>query len=302
MEAGQSTGIRGDETPPETQRPDSRRFQKLDIRISLHEKVLALRLKGCTYSQIIDEIKKDHGIRLPKSTISYWTRGVADPLRAGHSFVARPSPELAYAIGVETGDGFLNVKSDSYQYRIRLRAVDRDFVGAFNQAVSTVLGCPPHRLWKGEKTKETEVEFGSYLLHKFLSQALEDKKRFIEHDKRCVAAFIRGFFDSEGCMQVSGGLTASNNDMRLLRYVQELLERFFDVKTTGPHLTTKKGTILTRRGKSYVRNADGYNIYVRRAGLDTFHREVGLTIQRKRIRLVNVLAKHRTSMSKHYKC
>ena len=110
-------------------------------------------------------------------------------------------------IGTETGDGFLNVKAKSYQYRIRLRAVDREFVESFNQAVSKVLGCPPHRLWKGKKARETEVEFGSYLLHKFLSQSLDRKKAFIEHDKGCASAFVRGFFDSEGCVSGAGKLT-----------------------------------------------------------------------------------------------
>ena len=192
-------------------------------------------------------------------------------------------------IGTETGDGFLNVKAKSYQYRIRLRAVDREFVESFNQAVSKVLGCPPHRLWKGKKARETEVEFGSYLLHKFLSQSLDRKKAFIEHDKGCASAFVRGFFDSEGCVSGAGKLTAVNSDLELLRYVQELLAKFFEIETTGPHLTTMKGTILTNRGKSYVRNADCYDIYVRHRCLNTFHREIGLTIERKKTRLESEL-------------
>ena len=190
-------------------------------------------MRGRTYSQIIDEIKNDDGVSLPKSTISYWTRGTSDPLGSAHPFVAQPSPELAYVIGTEIGDGFLNVKTKSYQYRIRLRAVDREFVESFNQAVSKVLGCPPHRLWKGKKARETEVEFGSYLLHKFLSQSLDHKKAFIEHDKGCASAFVRGFFDSECCVSSAGKLTAVNSDLVLLRYVQELLAKFFEIETTG---------------------------------------------------------------------
>jgi intein-encoded DNA endonuclease-like protein len=199
--------------------------------------------------------------------------------------VARPSPALSYVIGVETGDGFLNVKAKSYQYRIRLRAVDGEFVEAFNQAVSKVLGCRPHRLWKGEKTRETEVEFGSYLLHKFLSQSLDDLKPFIEHDKPCAAAFIRGFFDSEGSVAISGDTSASNTDLGLLGYVQELLRRFFRIETNGPHRGKRKGTILTRRGRSYVRNADCYSIHIVMRHAALFYNEIGLTIERKRIRL-----------------
>jgi intein-encoded DNA endonuclease-like protein len=94
---------------------------------------------------------------------------------------------------VEAGDAFLNIKPKTYQYRIRFRAVDREFVEAFNQSVSRVLGCPPHRLWKERTERETHVEFGSYLLHKFLSQEFSELREFIEHDKACVAAFLRDF-------------------------------------------------------------------------------------------------------------
>ena len=250
----------------------------------MYEQALKLRRDSYTLRQIADSIEREHSYRLSEATISSWTRGINAPNRAGHVFIPKPSPDLAYVIGVETGDGFLNVKRKTYQYRIRLRAVDREFVEAFNQAVSKVLGCPPHRLWKGNEN-ETEVEFGSYLLHKFLLQDVQQLREFIEHDKECVAAFLRGFFDSEGSVDTEGRLTASNTDLELLRYVQDLLDRFFGIQTTGPHPGKKKGTILTRRGKSYVRNLDCYYIYVRTAELITFYREIGLTIERKKSRL-----------------
>jgi intein-encoded DNA endonuclease-like protein len=200
-------------------------------------------------------------------------------------FVPKPSPELAYVIGVETGDAFLNVKKKTYQYRIRLRAVDKEFVEAFNQAVSKVLGCPPHKLWKGKHERETLVEFGSYFLHKSLSQDFQELKPFVEFDKSCVAAFLRGFFDSEGSVSREGYLTASNTDLDLLDFVQYLLGKYFGVQATGPHQGKRKGTILTRRGRSYVRNAGCFSLYVRTANLMTFYREIGLTIERKKVRL-----------------
>jgi len=244
-----------------------------------------LRKSSHTFQQIIDKIEQEHGVRLNKSTISNWTTGRSSPLRAGHAFVPKPTPDLAYVIGVETGDAFLNVKLRSYQYRIRLRAVDREFVEEFNRAVSRVLGCQPHRLWKGSKQNETHVEFGSYLLHKFLSQDLSGLYAFIEHDKACVAAFLRGFFDSEGSVDLNGHLTGSNADLKLLRYVQHLLYEYFGIQATGPHQGKKKGTVLTRRGKSYIRNLDCYYLYIPTSFLSKFHKEIGLTIERKRLRL-----------------
>jgi DNA endonuclease len=264
---------------------NGRKRLALDTRILLHEKALTLRKNSYTLQEIIDKIEREDGIRLSKATVSNWTTGETSPLRAGHAFVPRPTPDLAYVIGVEAGDAFLNVKPKTYQYRIRLRAVDREFVEAFNQAVSRVLGCPPHRLWKGSTESEIHVEFGSYLLHKFLSQNLSGLYAFIEHDKACVAAFLKGFFDSEGSVDLEGHLTGSNTDLKLLRYVQRLLREYFGIQATGPHPGKKKGTILTRRGKSYVRNLDCYYLYIKTSCLGRFYREIGLTIERKRLRL-----------------
>ena len=91
----------------------ARRFQPLDFRISLCKEVLALREKSYTPNQIIETIKNGHSVRLPKSTISYWVRGISSPFRAGHLFTPNPTPELVYVIGVECGDGFLSVRLDS---------------------------------------------------------------------------------------------------------------------------------------------------------------------------------------------
>jgi DNA endonuclease len=250
----------------------------------MYEKALMLRKDSYTLQQIVDAIEREYNHKLRKGTISSWTRGISSPYRAGHLFVPKPSPDLAYVIGVEAGDGFLNLKQKTYQYRIRLRAVDREFVEAFSQAVSRVLGCPPHKLWKGNGN-ETEVEFGSYLLHKFLLQDLLKLREFIEQDKKCVAAFIRGFLDSEGCVSSNGRLSASNSNLELLKYVQYLLRRYFGIESTGPRLGTKKGSTITRRGKSYKRNVDVYVIFVRARSLRAFHKEIGLTIRRKKLRL-----------------
>jgi intein-encoded DNA endonuclease-like protein len=140
----------------------------------MFDDVVLLRQRSLLYREIIAEIQQRYGVKLCKETISGWVRGISSPRNSGHEFNPKPIPELAYVIGVETGDGFLNEKRGNYQYRVRLRAVDVEFVEAFNQAVAKVLGIPPHRLWKGKTARETEVEFGSYLLHKFLLQSFEN--------------------------------------------------------------------------------------------------------------------------------
>jgi intein-encoded DNA endonuclease-like protein len=265
-----------------------RKLPPLDVRMAMYEEVLTLRKKSNTLKEIINQVELRYNFRLTDKTISDWIRGIRTPTGSARTFIPKPTAELAYVIGVETGDASLNMKL-GYQYRIRLQATDREFVEAFNQAMSKVLGCPPHSLWKGITAKEIHVEFGSFLLHKFLLQELEQLKPFIEHDKRCVSAFLRGFFDSEGCVEKSGKLTGSNTESDLLKYVQLLLSKFFGIETTGPHPNTRKGSVMTRRGKSFLRNSDCYYVYVRRSSLITFYREIGLTIERKRSRLEKAL-------------
>jgi hypothetical protein len=69
-----------------------------------------------------------------------------------------------------------------------------------------------------------------------------DLEAYIEHDEECVSAFLRGFFDSEGCINKSGGLTVCNSDVDLICYVRSLPSKYFDVETTEPRQTHTMGT------------------------------------------------------------
>jgi intein-encoded DNA endonuclease-like protein len=241
------------------------------------------------YDRIIGEIATKHQVRLAKSVISNWVRESHTPRGGVHLFEPKASPELAYVIGAETGDASLHAKTKNYQYRVRLNATDREFVEEFDRAVSAVLGCRHHRIWK-RPDSEFYVEIGSYLLYRFLRQPFEELRLFIEHCKKCAAAFLRGFFDSEGCVDTRMSLSAYNTDVNLLKYVQGLLLRVFRIETTGPRVSTKKGSPITRRGRTYFRRSDCYSIYVRKRSIAIFYHEIGLTIQRKKVRLKKAIS------------
>jgi DNA endonuclease len=216
----------------------TRKHRSLEVQQTLYTEVLRLRQKSLTYSRIIAEIELRHGVKIPKSNISDWVNSKHMPTGRTNSFQPTRSPELAYIIGVETGDGSLNFKQ--YNYRIRLKAIDRDFVEEFDRCLSRVLNTARHKLWKGERENEFQLEVSSYLLYKFLRRPLRDLKPWFEDDSECVSAFLRGFFDSEGCVS-EGALTAYNTNLELLRYVQWLLLKHFGIATTGPRLGKKKG-------------------------------------------------------------
>lgn len=263
-------------------KPHPRKHRTLESQTSLYYLVLSLRGTSLTYSQIIKEIDRQQGVRLSKSTVSDWVNRKHSPAGRVRRFEATFCPELAYIIGVQTGDGSLNL--NRYNYRIRLKANDVDFVQEFNRCISHVLQTAPHKIWKDSKTNDYQLDVSSYLLYKFLRRPLHDLKAWIECDVKCMSAFLRGFFDSEGCANKKGAVTASNTNLDLLEYVRLLLARV-GVETTYPRIKTRKGSILVKGEKTYVRKSDCYEIYVRSKSLPLFGQAVGFTILRKSVRL-----------------
>jgi intein-encoded DNA endonuclease-like protein len=269
--------------------PTPRKHRTLEVQLLLNAEVLELHKKSLPYSKIIEEMRLRHSVKLAKSSISGWVNGKHTPLGRAHSFDSKGSPELAYIIGVESGDGSLNFKR--YNYRVRLNAIDKDFVLEFDRCLSKVLNAPRHKTWKGSGANEFfQLEVSSYLLYRFLRRPLAILTPWIETDSDCVAGFLRGFFDSEGSVSETGVVTASNTNLDLLRYVCELLRKYFGIVATAPRLTTKKGSLLVRRGRAYVRKSDCYSIRLPMAYVLTYYRKVGFAIRRKSLRLERALS------------
>jgi len=113
-------------------------------------------------------------------------------------------------------------------------------------------------------------------------------KKYIEHCERCVAAFLRGFADSEGSVNKRGYIFILNTDLRLLIYIKELLRRL-GIESTGPIIHVRRGTIITdpERGMKYSRNKDCHRLHIRASSNMSFYRYIGFTITSKQIRLEN---------------
>ncbi|MDG6981579.1 MAG: hypothetical protein JRN51_10785, partial [Nitrososphaerota archaeon] len=90
-------------------------------RKELYDLVISLRRKELTYSQIIERVLQQRGVRLRKSHISDWVNGKHQPYGSTLEFEPIPSPELAYVVGVVKGDGSISVQK--WSYRIRLRVI-----------------------------------------------------------------------------------------------------------------------------------------------------------------------------------
>jgi intein-encoded DNA endonuclease-like protein len=224
-----------------------------------------------------------YGVAPSKGQLSEWLRGIHGPFGSANRFLAEPTPELAYVIGVNLGDGSLNLKG--YNRRIRLQSVDLDFVLEFDRCLSRVLGTRRHTPWFDSKRREIHVEASSVLLYGFLDQPWERLKPWICHCRDCVAMFLRGFFDSEGHVTEGGRVMCSNSDLGLLKFVQYLLASTFKIESTGPRIVSLAGTEISNRGHTYFRQRDCYGLYLRARSVGIFYHNVGITIGRKRVRL-----------------
>jgi len=255
----------------------------------LYNLVLELRKEGLSYNAIIERVKAERGVTLRKSHVSEWTNGKHRPFGYVRAFDAKPCPELAYVIGVKMGDASLSM-SRNYQYILKLRVIDREFAEEFSRCLSVILRRSPPRVKWHEKTKAWHTELSSLLLYNFLRQPLRDLKRVVEDSVDCSAAFLRGFFDSEGWVY-SMELGVVNTNMETLRYVSKLLESRFGIRVLGPRLKRKGGRMVMIKGKLYHANKDCYSLLVERSSLSAYRSAVGFTIRRKQQRLASAVAK-----------
>jgi len=95
----------------------------------------------------LGEVWRRYGVRISKSYISYWIRGVHSPYngrRIPSLELLKPSEELAYVRGVKVGDGYAYRRRRTIKgYNpvwIGLRAKDREFVEEFARCLAKVLG------------------------------------------------------------------------------------------------------------------------------------------------------------------
>ena len=278
------------------------RYLPLELRIKLYGDVVALRRGGLTYRGIIEEVWRRYGVRVSKSHISYWLRGVHSPYNGRlipSLELLKPSEELAYVIGVKVGDGYTYRRRRTLRgYNdvvVGLKAGNREFVEEFGRCLAKVLGRKQIRPRFRDDVGKYVVEVRSRTLYELLKKPvdLDRLKKYVEHCERCVAAFLRGFADSEGCVDKRGYIFILNTDLRLLTYIMDLLRRF-NIESTGPRIHVQRGTIINdpERGIKYSRNKDCHRLHIRASSNMSFYRYIGFTITRKQMRLENYVKRN----------
>ena len=290
-------GLEGETTQTGSETSVGKGYLPREIRVKLFDEVVSLRKMGLTYRRIIDEVWGRYGIRLYKSHVSVWTRGIHSPYNGRYIpsiELLRPSEELAYIIGVKLGDGYAikrrRIVKGYNNVRIGLEVRDREFAVEFARCLATVLRREQIKPIYRKPREKYVSEVKSKTLYELLKKPVElDRlKEYIEHCDKCISAFLRGFADAEGCVDKSGYISICNTDHGLLTYVKGLLQRL-GVTSSEPKAKNRKGSISRFRNGYYRRNRDCYYIYIRAASCLTFHRKVGFTIKRKQKRLENYI-------------
>jgi intein-encoded DNA endonuclease-like protein len=293
-------GPRGEgHTPQGREQEERRNYLQREIRIKLFDEVNRLRRDGLTYGKIIEEIWQRYGVRLTRSHVSYWIRGLHSPYNGRYVpsiELLRPSEKLAYVIGVNVGDGYTNYSD----VRIGLKVKDREFATEFGRCLAKVLGRGPikPRYIYINDVGLYAVEVHSQTLYELLKKPVDFNKlkKYIEHCKRCMAAFLRGFADSEGSVNKRGYIIIYNTDYELLTYVKDLLKRL-GIESTGPWRQQKrqgKPFYDRKTMKRYIYKKDEYYIYIGAGSNINFYKNISFTIRRKQRRLENYIKKHRT--------
>jgi intein-encoded DNA endonuclease-like protein len=265
-----------------------------ELRIKAYNYVRKLGKRGLSYIKIRDEIYREYGIWVDRSTISRWLRGVSSPYNGRYiplPELLKPSEDLGYVIGVCLGDGYANEEGDDCV--IGLGAKDKEFVEEFGRCLGNVLRREPIRPWKDNTRRICIAEAQSKTLYELLRKPIDFKriKKYVEHDPKCTASFLRGPFDSEGYVNKNGYIYLYNTNYEVLVYAQKLLWKYFGIESTGPWPHKPKGTTMhdPRTGKQYKHNEDCFYIYIRAESLPKFYRHIGFSIKRKQKRLEDYL-------------
>ena len=137
-----------------------RKYLPRELRIKAFNDVRKLRKRGLSYTEIRKEIYK-YGVRIPLSTMRRWLRGVSTPYngrRIPSLELLKPSEGLAYVIGMLLGDGSVWEVRRAYEdYRISLKAKDKEFVEESAIHVARVLGCRPPKVYFDARTGYCQV-------------------------------------------------------------------------------------------------------------------------------------------------
>jgi len=184
---------------------------------------------------------------------------------------------LAYILGVIEGDGHVS------KYTTILGVKDKDFALTFKKALEDWSGFKCRMFF--DKLKTYWVELYSKIITNFLKNININKLKVMSGKYK--AAFLRGMYDSEGCID-KYSINISNQNKHLLQFCKDLLLDL-GIESGIIGIVGKKGNIsYFSDGRKCTSNKNTYGFYIyKKENLIKFRDLIGFSIKRKQDKLVN---------------
>lgn len=182
------------------------------------------------------------------------------------NFPMEMNKDLAYLMGILTGDGCLTIEN-----RVMFTNIDGDIVQRFKQIVNSY-GLS-HIMCKENKDYIiSSIFFREYLRQ--LDMCIEKANfKYVPRTimcapKECVIAFLQGLFDTDGSIEKKFQLSYCSKSKRLIREVQLLLLNF---------------GIISHIRKKYNKkfNTYAYELIMSGKNIEIFYKEIGFFCKRK---------------------
>lgn len=271
-----------------------RSLKELNV-MELHkiiQRAKELRGRGISYSKIALILGKEFNVKVSRPTVMRWCKGTHNPFNKIKEISLEPSPSLAYVIGVFLGDGS-TTKLKNGGYIIKLKAIDREFVERFKNALES-LGIKTTFGLEHDSTRVDRwyAEGSNKMLFQFLKGS---RTQLLNVAWEYPREFLQGLFDSEGFPVISAKkkfrvqVALANSDLELLEFTSNLLSKKFEIFTSVTQ-THKKGSHIVIRNIEYKYNVDMYLLWISRLDhVQKFAREIGFTSRRKQEKLEDAL-------------
>ena len=273
-----------------TGRPGGRRIPH-DLRVELYRRVRELHKAGVSYRKIQKIVEEEYGVRLSRSNVSYWVRGIHSPLNEPYNHLDMSKEgDLAWIAGMYAGDG--SIKTNRKGRFLSLKVKDKELAEAAARRLAAVVG-------RDKPYAVNRLSDGRYYVQvqsRELVDHLSRRENILSHLDKKPREFIQAFFDCEGSPsgflkgpgEFGAQIEVSNTDRGLLESVASKLSEI-GIRC-GVALHHPKGAVfITSRGKAVARR-DCHSLQIRdRDSIVRYGREVGFVTPRKRRKLADIV-------------
>ncbi|MDK2371896.1 MAG: LAGLIDADG family homing endonuclease [Candidatus Korarchaeota archaeon] len=243
-----------------------------------------------SYREIQRIVEREHGIKISKSHISYWIRGLHTPLNEPYNHVdTSKESELAWIAGMFVGDG--SIKINRKGHFLVLKVKDRELAEAAASKLAVVL----------EREKQYAVNRmgdGRYYVQVQSRELVGHLVRWdniLSHLERSPKEFIQAFFDCEGVavgyVGASGrffaGIDVGNTNKELLEAVSSKLSDMGISSTVSMHYPRGK-VFVTRKGRSVARRDCYFLRIYQQESIMKYREEIGFVTPRKQEKLEDI--------------